>query len=331
MYPSRRQRFEEEDVHVFPLEHDIPICESVSPVSSYRWHSHERGRGRRVPAAAHQRGRRLDGRDRGAHRRPVRPGDRAPRVHEHGRAARRQPAPGRRGPAADDGAVLRARHRAEDVQQRTARRRPGRVPAAVPAVHATREDLRLRRPGTRRRRRRRDLRRTGAAHSSTCSPSSRANASCSRPTATTRTSSGRCPTAPTAPSVLAGFVTQPLDGSDLEPDAGRAGGGVRRRCRLLRQVRRLEAAGRAAARGARLRAGRPPDPDPGDRLRSAGGAARDARAGHRARRYAAPTSSARARRTSWRCCSAAPTSAASRPTASRSDSCSSSAWPAVHR
>ena len=39
MYPSRRQRFEEEDVHVFPLEHDIPICESVSPTSSYRWHS----------------------------------------------------------------------------------------------------------------------------------------------------------------------------------------------------------------------------------------------------------------------------------------------------
>ncbi len=39
MYPSRRQRFEEADVHVFPLEHDIPICESVSPVSSYRWHS----------------------------------------------------------------------------------------------------------------------------------------------------------------------------------------------------------------------------------------------------------------------------------------------------
>ncbi|MGI8666076.1 MAG: glycosyltransferase [Jatrophihabitans sp.] len=39
MYPSRRQRFVEEDVHVFPLEHDIPICESVSPVSSYRWHS----------------------------------------------------------------------------------------------------------------------------------------------------------------------------------------------------------------------------------------------------------------------------------------------------
>src|SRR5262249_47244843 len=39
MYPSRRQRFVEELVHVFPLEHDIPICESVSPVSSYRWHS----------------------------------------------------------------------------------------------------------------------------------------------------------------------------------------------------------------------------------------------------------------------------------------------------
>jgi glycosyltransferase involved in cell wall biosynthesis len=39
MYPSRRQRFEEELVHVFPLDHDIPIAESVSPVSSYRWHS----------------------------------------------------------------------------------------------------------------------------------------------------------------------------------------------------------------------------------------------------------------------------------------------------
>jgi glycosyltransferase involved in cell wall biosynthesis len=38
MYPSRRQRFREEDVRVFALEHDIPICESVSPVSSYRWH-----------------------------------------------------------------------------------------------------------------------------------------------------------------------------------------------------------------------------------------------------------------------------------------------------
>ena len=39
MYPSRRQRFVEDDVHVFPLEHDIPICESVSPTSSYRWHA----------------------------------------------------------------------------------------------------------------------------------------------------------------------------------------------------------------------------------------------------------------------------------------------------
>ena len=39
MYPSRRQRWQSEDVRVFPLEHDIPICESVSPTSSYRWHS----------------------------------------------------------------------------------------------------------------------------------------------------------------------------------------------------------------------------------------------------------------------------------------------------
>ena len=39
LYPSRVQRFEADDVRVFELEHDIPICESVSPVSSYRWHS----------------------------------------------------------------------------------------------------------------------------------------------------------------------------------------------------------------------------------------------------------------------------------------------------
>jgi glycosyltransferase involved in cell wall biosynthesis len=39
MYPSRRQRFREDEVRVFPLDHDIPICESISPVSNYRWHS----------------------------------------------------------------------------------------------------------------------------------------------------------------------------------------------------------------------------------------------------------------------------------------------------
>ncbi len=39
MYPSRRQRHRDADVRVFRLDHDIPICESVSPVSSYRWHS----------------------------------------------------------------------------------------------------------------------------------------------------------------------------------------------------------------------------------------------------------------------------------------------------
>jgi glycosyltransferase involved in cell wall biosynthesis len=38
MYPSRRQRFRDDDVRVFPLDHDIPICESISPVSNYRWH-----------------------------------------------------------------------------------------------------------------------------------------------------------------------------------------------------------------------------------------------------------------------------------------------------
>lgn len=39
MYPSRTQRFSEKLVRVFELDHDIPICESVSPVSSYRWHA----------------------------------------------------------------------------------------------------------------------------------------------------------------------------------------------------------------------------------------------------------------------------------------------------
>jgi glycosyltransferase involved in cell wall biosynthesis len=39
MYPSKVQRFHEEDVRVFEIDHDIPIAESVSPTSSYRWHS----------------------------------------------------------------------------------------------------------------------------------------------------------------------------------------------------------------------------------------------------------------------------------------------------
>ncbi len=38
VFPSRVQRFERPDARVFELDHDIPICESVSPVSSYRWH-----------------------------------------------------------------------------------------------------------------------------------------------------------------------------------------------------------------------------------------------------------------------------------------------------
>lgn len=39
VFPSRVQRFNRPDVRVFELDHDIPICESVSPVSSYRWHT----------------------------------------------------------------------------------------------------------------------------------------------------------------------------------------------------------------------------------------------------------------------------------------------------
>jgi len=45
VYPSKNQKQElltaEEQpfVRIFPLTHDIPICESISPVSTYRWHA----------------------------------------------------------------------------------------------------------------------------------------------------------------------------------------------------------------------------------------------------------------------------------------------------
>ncbi len=39
VYPSSVQTTESDDVRVFELDHPIPICESVSPVSSYRFHS----------------------------------------------------------------------------------------------------------------------------------------------------------------------------------------------------------------------------------------------------------------------------------------------------
>ena len=38
IYPSRTQRSVAPDFRIFELDHDIPICESISPVSSYRWH-----------------------------------------------------------------------------------------------------------------------------------------------------------------------------------------------------------------------------------------------------------------------------------------------------
>ncbi len=38
IYPSKTQRVNGPDYRVFELDHDIPICESISPVSSYRWH-----------------------------------------------------------------------------------------------------------------------------------------------------------------------------------------------------------------------------------------------------------------------------------------------------
>ena len=39
IWPSKTQYSESSDYEVFKIEHDIPICESVSPVSSYRWHT----------------------------------------------------------------------------------------------------------------------------------------------------------------------------------------------------------------------------------------------------------------------------------------------------
>jgi len=39
MYPSRRQTSDDPRVAVFALDHDVPICESVSPSSSLRWHA----------------------------------------------------------------------------------------------------------------------------------------------------------------------------------------------------------------------------------------------------------------------------------------------------
>ena len=39
IFPSPVQSSDRRDVAVFPIDHPIPICESVSPVSSYRWHA----------------------------------------------------------------------------------------------------------------------------------------------------------------------------------------------------------------------------------------------------------------------------------------------------
>ncbi|MEM7274016.1 MAG: glycosyltransferase [Actinomycetota bacterium] len=39
VYPSSAQRTIEDEVRILELDHEVPICESVSPVSSYRFHS----------------------------------------------------------------------------------------------------------------------------------------------------------------------------------------------------------------------------------------------------------------------------------------------------
>nr|VFJ74234.1 MAG: Glycosyltransferase involved in cell wall bisynthesis [Candidatus Kentron sp. FW] len=38
IYPSPMQTSEQEDYKVFRIAHSIPICEGISPVSTYRWH-----------------------------------------------------------------------------------------------------------------------------------------------------------------------------------------------------------------------------------------------------------------------------------------------------
>src|SRR3954462_10656671 len=71
MYPSKRQRFREELVRVFELDHDIPICESISPVSNYRWHGMSEAEVDAYRARPHERVRGVDRRDRGAPGHPV--------------------------------------------------------------------------------------------------------------------------------------------------------------------------------------------------------------------------------------------------------------------
>lgn len=39
IYPSRHQKSDRPDVEIIELDHDIPIAESISPVSSYRFHA----------------------------------------------------------------------------------------------------------------------------------------------------------------------------------------------------------------------------------------------------------------------------------------------------
>ena len=335
MYPSRRQRFRDEDVRVFALDHDIPICESVSPVSSYRWHSMSEAEVDRLPAAADRRGRGA-----GSTRSRRSTGDRFAlaiahhALHEHGGDARRDPAP-RRGRAGHDAAaVLRARHRAEDVRQRAARRQPGRVPAALPAVHAAREDLRLRRSRTTASTWSRRSRPSRSRRCSTSSRSSRATGWCSRHNGYNQHVFRRLPSRPTStptgPRCWPGSCTLPPEGSGAAR-AGGAGRRVRRGGRVLRQVRRLEAPRRPAPRRGHLRAAREADPHPGDRLRAASRRRSRCTTWRPSSGCGGPTSSARGRRTSWRCCSTAPTSAASRPTGSPSAWCSSSAWPAARR
>ena len=235
-------------------------------------------RGRRVPGPPDRLRHRVDRRDRGHHRRGVRPGDRPPRVHERRGHARRDPGADGGGTPAHAAAGLRPRHRAQDVRPRAARRQPRGVPVAVPPVHAAGEDLRLvRGPGARRRRRRVDL--VGADR-------------------------GVLVGLPGVPARADGALPQRLQPARLLPRSGalrrsragarrlhdaaacrvragagggRARGRVRRRRRVRRQVRRLEAPGRAAPGRGLLRARGAARADPRRGLGAGRGAGEDAR------------------------------------------------------
>ena len=212
------------------------------------------------------------------------------------------------------------------------RRPAGGVPAAVPAVHAAREDLRLRRSRAWRRRRRGDLRTSRSTRCSTCFPEfprervvlspNGYNQDVFLPMPDVYRPGRRCwpASSPSHPRA-----------ATAHPSRSRRRTGSTQSwsfCGKFADWKRLDALLRAAAIYEQQQRR---DPHAGDRFRTARGTGRTGRPEPPNSGCAAPTSSVPGHRTSLRRCSAAPTSAASRPTVNLSAWCSSSAWPAVPR